>query len=64
MLMAKNVSESVEAIGLGLLQKVLGWSKEDADNLAAKVQVQIGDPKSHIYAPIGVFYGRKPENPD
>lgn len=49
-----------ESFTPGLIGRVLGWSKEEYEILAAGAGREVRDPKLHIYTVFRFVYGRKP----
>ncbi|PGH06904.1 hypothetical protein GX51_02149 [Blastomyces parvus] len=54
------VLESVEAYSLALFTRVLGWSPEEVQVLAALTKNEFRDLSIHAYAKMHFVYGRKP----
>ncbi|KAJ4258257.1 hypothetical protein NW762_008406 [Fusarium torreyae] len=43
-----------------LVEKVLGWSKEESQVLMENAKKELHDPSIHGYMPVYFIYGRKP----
>lgn len=43
-----------------LLEKVLGWGKEETQVLMAKAKGELRNPSIHLYLPVYFTWGRKP----
>ncbi|RSL49825.1 hypothetical protein CEP54_012244 [Fusarium duplospermum] len=53
--------QAVESYTPRIYGTVLGWKDEEVQVYVAKVRKELKDPSIHLYAPIYVVYGRKPE---
>ncbi|KAH7471942.1 hypothetical protein FOMA001_g13502 [Fusarium oxysporum f. sp. matthiolae] len=53
--------QAVESYTPRIYGTVLGWKEEEVQVYVAKVRKELKDPSIHLYAPIYVVYGRKPE---
>jgi hypothetical protein len=52
--------ETVEAHGMALFTRVLGWSTDEALILFANVKKEFRDRSLHLYTVYRFIYGRKP----
>ncbi|KAI9732312.1 MAG: hypothetical protein M1834_004036 [Cirrosporium novae-zelandiae] len=61
-LMTKNMVETggLSAVGLGILTKKLGWSREKAELFLMEGRNALKDTTQHCYSPVIVVYARKP----
>ncbi|RKK65352.1 hypothetical protein BFJ69_g16355 [Fusarium oxysporum] len=53
--------QAVESYTPRIYGTVLGWKEEEVQVYVAKVRKELKDPSIHLYAPIYIVYGRKPE---
>jgi hypothetical protein len=61
MWMRQNIEDGIAGFTMGYFTRGLGWSKEEVDVFVAQIRPQINSTRSHMYLPIGFFYGRKPD---
>ncbi|KAF5634196.1 TAM domain protein [Fusarium sp. NRRL 52700] len=45
----------------GIFSRILGWSDEEIQVFVAKVKRDLSDPSIHLYLPVYLIWGRKPE---
>ncbi|KAH9205489.1 S-adenosyl-L-methionine-dependent methyltransferase [Leptodontidium sp. 2 PMI_412] len=57
----RDLKMATEGIMMGLFTRMLGWKKEEVDELLVKVLADMDDKNIHSYQPFYVVYGRKPE---
>ncbi|KAJ4193962.1 hypothetical protein NW767_010202 [Fusarium falciforme] len=53
--------QGAESYTPAVFSRVLGWSDEEIQVLIAKVRKQFNDPTIHLYIPVYVIWGKKPE---
>ncbi|KAF4829369.1 Secondary metabolism regulator LAE1 [Colletotrichum tropicale] len=58
-----NLDTFLETAALGTLTNIKGWSREEVLVLCAKARKEMRDPTIHIWWPVYVVSGRRPENP-
>jgi hypothetical protein len=46
---------------MAIFTRFHGWTKEDVEAFVVDVRKEMRDTKIHVYWPIYVVYGRKPE---
>lgn len=55
-----HMVEGLEAVSLAFFNRVLGWSREQIDELIAGVVNELRSSKNHLYFNFYFTYGRKP----
>lgn len=59
----ENLFLSIEAMTLGYLARILGWSKDECQVITAEARKELRDPKLHLYTLFHFIYGRRPDIP-
>lgn len=56
----QNLLDGFGSIGMRILTKGLGWSKEQVDICVEEAKVSVSDKQVHAYIDVYIVYGRKP----
>ncbi|KAK2022366.1 TAM domain methyltransferase [Colletotrichum zoysiae] len=56
-----NLDHGLEGLTLGLATRNLGWTRQETLLFCSEVRKALKSHSAHVYAPIYVVYGRKPE---
>ncbi|KXH44290.1 TAM domain methyltransferase [Colletotrichum simmondsii] len=57
-----NLTSGLEGLSLGLLTRVMGWSRDEVLDLCSRVQQDLKDKRMHAYWKIHIVYAQKPDN--
>jgi len=57
----ENAGPQLEGISMAIFTRFHGWTKEDVETFVVDVRKEMRDTRIHIYWPIYVVYGKKPE---
>lgn len=52
--------EGLESFTLGLFSRVLGWTRQEIDDLMYDVKKELLNPNNHFYVSAHFLYGQKP----
>ena len=57
----QDLHDALKPASMGFLGKILGWQKEEIEVFIAQIRQDMRNRKKHVYLPVAVVYGRKPE---
>ncbi|RDW64606.1 S-adenosyl-L-methionine-dependent methyltransferase-9 [Coleophoma cylindrospora] len=57
----ENLTRGLGAVSMALFTRILGWTQDQVEALLEDVRKDLRNVKMHVYAPLYVVYGQKPE---
>ncbi|KAI9817147.1 MAG: hypothetical protein M1827_001259 [Pycnora praestabilis] len=58
----ENFQDGIQGFSMAFFSRALGWSKEAVEVFLIDVRKDMRDKKKHVYLPIRVVYGQKPDD--